>query len=112
MRYQTKGESLDNLSETNSIEFPKEGTYLVKIIRNSDLAVSWYPMEWDWYKNGPEGDLFCWTGGNFGCDCNRHASFERGLKNNIDLEDWPCGHSLYSVPYAILPDGTRIHIDE
>ncbi len=50
-----------------------------------------------------------WTEGNFGCDCNRQATF-KGDEEYIDAE-CNIADNKYLVLYAELPDGTRIAID-
>ena len=55
-----------------------------------------------------DGDVFWWTEGNFGCDCNRHIVFEgKHDKDHI----FPCGYKEYTVLYCELPDGTKVSID-
>ena len=97
---------------TDNIELPKEGTYVAKIIRNSDCEISFYSIKWDWTKNGDRGDLYWWTDGNFGCDCNRYMSFERGKGREPKDDYCKCGYDCYTVPYVILPDGIKIKIDD
>lgn len=53
---------------------------------------------------------YCWTEGNFSCDCNRADFFKRaaGEKEN---DDEPCGDMAYRVPRLIFEDGTEIELD-
>lgn len=85
-------------------------TYQVLIRRNSDGVERLRTVEWDWFKNGEHGDLYWWTEGNFGCDCNRKWEFERAYGEPIS-EQGPCGRAAYTVVKAILPNGLEIPID-
>lgn len=56
--------------------------------------------------------------GNGGCDCNRGLMFAQSGGVDTDAmtdeemdEQWPCGHSRFSVPYLEWEDGTRTAID-
>ena len=81
-----------------------------------------YEIEWDWFKNGEDGDFFWWTNGNFQCDCNRRMSFNRAGGMNeervAEIEDemdkrerGACSDGAYSALYAELTDGTKIPLD-
>lgn len=87
-------------------------SYQVAIRQNATGEIRMHEIDFtDWGKPDGYTDLFWWTDGNFGCDCNRKASFY-----NVGIDepgmDFPCGHEAYSVLYAILPDGKKILIDE
>jgi len=84
-------------------------SYLVKIKKNETGEIRECKMEFDWFKENGD-DYFWWTEGNFGCDCNRHNEFRRA--NGESWQDIECSSHLYTVIEAILPDGTRIPIDE
>jgi hypothetical protein len=53
---------------------------------------------------------FWWSrqNGNGGCDCNR-GDFWHG---DGEDHDYPCGETLFSVPYLIWEDGTKTLIDD
>ena len=87
------------------------------LIRNNETGEErLYPL----CKEVPWGDgsYYWWTEGNMSCDCNRHMSFLRaGGPGPVDDPHWndvdrDCGDGAYSVPYAVLEDGTRIALDE
>jgi hypothetical protein len=62
----------------------------------------------------PHGIWFMWTGGNYGCDCNRDLYFGRaeGIDEGVLWErESGCGTTRYTVPYIDLENGTRIAID-
>ncbi len=68
-----------------------------------------YKYEWD------DGQMFWWTDGNFGCDCNRELEFIRASGRAVTEEEFDnseCGTTVYTVLHAILPDGTIIPIEE
>jgi len=65
----------------------------------------------DWDRNNDEGQLFWWTEGNFGCDCNRGAEFERAKDMSYDIINSSCGHNKYSVIEAIFENGDVLEID-
>lgn len=88
--------------------------YSVLIRDNETGEARTYSMgdiEWD------DSSEFWWTEGNFGCDCNRHLSFLRaGGPGPADDPHWnnadrACGETAYTVPYAVLEDGTQIVLD-
>lgn len=93
-------------------------TYKVAIRKNATGEVRVREYAYDWFKDAARSeessDMFWWTEGNFGCDCNRYLEFERAGGNEPDMNDesrGQCGMEAYSVLYADLPDGTRIKID-
>jgi hypothetical protein len=53
---------------------------------------------------------FWWSrwNGNAGCDCNR-GDFWHGDEED---HDYPCGYELFSVPYIVFEDGTKVMIDK
>lgn len=66
----------------------------------------------EWLDHTP----FFWSreGGNYGCDCNRGATFDqaRGIDTDVMDDDcFPCGEGRYIVPKLILDDGTEVVID-
>ncbi len=54
----------------------------IKDTETGEVRVTEFPYEDD--------DLFWWTDGNFGCDCNRWLTFERAGGNEPDLDDMSC----------------------
>lgn len=71
----------------------------VVVVRNSDGArVEDRP---DWREPGHRhytwDDLFWWTEGNMGCDCNRHLVFERAQGREPPDEECVCGTTRYHV---------------
>lgn len=100
---------------------PDDG-YLVELIDSTTGEVRWFKINWpgaSWHKKDhPEGDLFWWTEGNFGCDCNRGMSFVRaqdGWNEEAAPEDWAddigCGHTRYRATWAWTEDGSFVRID-
>lgn len=81
--------------------------YQVLIIRNSDELARMRTVETNW----SHVDKSWWKHGNMSCDCNRYLEFERA-GGDYPREECQCGHDAYSVPYALLPDGRKIAIDE
>lgn len=95
--------------------------YVAIIRRNADGLVRRCPQEMDW----DDGDVFWWTDGNFGCDCNRGIEFDctdPGTEGTepLPLKDWdefkdsyPCGNEAYTVlgcevgDRTVLIDGVR-----
>lgn len=51
------------------------------------------------------------------CDCNRHHEWLRaGGSGPVEDPHWnnadhPCGESTYSIPHAVLEDGTQVLLD-
>jgi hypothetical protein len=86
-------------------------TYFVRIRKNETGEVRNAEMEWDWLRNGPGGDMFWWTDGNFGCDCNRELQFEYAVGKEYDEIVCECSTGRFTVLDANLPDGTVIKID-
>jgi hypothetical protein len=92
-------------------------SYTVAIRKNATGEVRMYQCDFDWDKGGGHTDLFWWTDGNFGCDCNRHLSWLRaGGPGPPEDPHWnkaehKCGGTAYSVLYAALPDGSQVEID-
>ncbi len=78
-----------------------EGSYRVLLRDNQTNEERWYTVDSAW-----EDEVYLWTEGNWSCDCNRHLFFY-GDNENVD-----CGDERFSAPYAELPDGTRIVLDE
>lgn len=78
-------------------------SYIVAIRNNATGEVRHCTMEGlEWHQHS----MFWWTEGNFGCDCNRRATWA-----SDDQMESCCGQGDFSVLYAELPDGTRISID-
>lgn len=91
--------------------------YTVVIRRNRDGLVRHYEMP----LTIVNGDIGWWQrhNGNFGCDCNRHDTFERAggtteeeLEAQDEAGEIPCGHSAYTVIELRLPDGTVLPVDD
>lgn len=83
--------------------------YDVLIRRNSDGEIrrrTLTDLEWI------DADIYWWTDGSFGCDCNRFLEFERAAGGDPELETAVCGNSAYTVLKVILPDGSEVKIDE
>ena len=73
----------------------------------------WSLVEWDWFHGGKHDDLFWWTDGNFGCDCNRSDSFYRAAGEENPVQSDNCNdYESFTVSYALLPGGERIAIDD
>lgn len=87
--------------------------YKVAIRKNSTGEIRMASMDLDWFKADGGDDMYWWTEGNFACDCNRHLSWERaGGHEPRDDEEMECGSTAFATLYAVLPDGTRIDIDD
>lgn len=67
-------------------------------------------MDLDWKDDEERSDLFWWTGGNFGCDCNREREFERAIGR--EAGPTKCGVHRFTVIKVVLTDGREIPIDE
>lgn len=80
------------------------GWYHVAIRNNETGEVRMYRHDLAW-----DDDLYQWTEGNYGCDCNRRLFWYRA--NGDEAEEIICGETAFSALYAELPDGTRIEID-
>lgn len=85
-------------------------SYRVALRKNSTGEIRMVPIDWDWIRDGDD-DLYWWTDGNYGCDCNRFLCFERADGTEPDFKDAECGEAAYTALYAELPDGTRVKID-
>lgn len=79
----------------------EDSPMVVTVIRESDGARVVDVPEWR-----PEGsrfytwhDVFWWTEGNMGCDCNRHLTFERAHGREPADEELVCGGVLLGTPY-------------
>lgn len=87
-------------------------SYIAVIQRLSDGEIRRCPQTMDWDDGDDQGlgsDLFWWTEGNLGCDCNRGNFFARAAGEPDP--DVPCGESLYRVIEFELPDGRHIPCD-
>lgn len=82
-------------------------TISVEMRDNTSGETRIIPMNLPWHKSSH----FCWTEGNFRCDCNRYAIFMRDKGIDIEDEDWECGDTRFSVIRAIFPDGSEELID-
>lgn len=80
--------------------------YTVLIRKNETGEERLRRIDLDW----GEGSEYWWQEGNMSCDCNRANEFLR-VKGAGNL-DHPCGFAAYTVPWAELPDGTRVEIDQ
>lgn len=80
-------------------------TYTVTIRRNADGETRDYQSTcpWQTYDDGTD-NLYWWTEGNGGCDCNRSMCFAQagGEPTNIDV---PCGETAYRILRFTLEDG-------
>lgn len=94
-----------------TVTTPPAGNYDVLIRRNADGLGRVRRIDWNWNKNGEGGDMYWWTDGNFGCDCNREWEFQRAGGEPIS-DDPVCGGSRYTVVKIILPDGEEIPVDQ
>jgi hypothetical protein len=64
-----------------------------------------------------ESSEFWWTDGNYGCDCNRFATFLRGKgvpEEKVAGMEWPCRYDKYPdgrfrVVEIVLTDGTVVY---
>lgn len=84
-------------------------SYQVLIRNNATGEERLYQYDFDW----GDSSLFLWTEGNYGCDCNRSLFFRRAVGEKVGCtESVDCGETAFSIPYAIMPDGTRIQIDD
>ena len=86
--------------------------YKVKRRNNSTGEVREWDTksEWDFDKHwGDSSELFWWTEGNFGRDCNRELVFYDWSE---EADDRQCGETEYTVIHAELEDGTIIPIDD
>jgi hypothetical protein len=86
------------------------------VIRNNatgEVRMKLQPYEWVDDDDGG-GQLYVWTDGNFGCDCNRAMEFARA-GGATEEEAWDaeveCGETAFSVPHVILPDGSQVPVD-
>jgi hypothetical protein len=88
--------------------------YTVVLRRNADGE----SRRVEGYGEWRDGTEFWWTEGNFGCDCNRWAEFERAGGHEPDDDDWAdvpgCLNDppLYTAIKAILEDGTEMPLDK
>ena len=80
-------------------------SYKVFIVLNATGEGRWFESETPW----SEGCEYLWTEGNFGCDCNRALFF---YDWGAEADNYGCGDAAFSVPYAELPNGRRIMLDE
>lgn len=82
--------------------------FKVMIRKNDTREVRFYEeTQYNW-----EDSLeYLWTEGNYGCDCNR-AKFFAWADNEKPPEETECGSILYTIPYAILEDGTKVELDD
>lgn len=90
-------------------------SYKVAIRKNSTGEVRISSYDFEWYKSAEYTDLFWWTEGNYGCDCNRHLEFERAtgrVLEDHEISDAKCGEDAYTCLWAELPSGERIVIDQ
>lgn len=89
--------------------------YKVAIRNNAtgEVAIAEIGLDWKFPSEEDSGDIFWWTEGNMGCDCNRELEWRRAKDEEIpDDFDYECGDGRFSVLYAELPDGERVSIDE
>ncbi len=88
-------------------------SYVAVIRRNSDGLVRECPQTTDWHDADADGagsDLFWWTDGNGGCDCNRANFFARA--GGEPDPDEVCGETNYRVIEFRLPDGRVVPCDD
>jgi hypothetical protein len=56
--------------------------------------------------------IFIWAEGNYSCDCNRKAFFERAMNEpKSSADEYPCGDGRYKVEITRENDGTLIYSD-
>lgn len=58
---------------------------------------------------------YWWTDGNMGCDCNRWIEWHRAGGQEPNMDDAKCDHEgakAFSVPCAILANGTVVLVDQ
>ncbi|MBX6316133.1 MAG: hypothetical protein IRY99_24965, partial [Isosphaeraceae bacterium] len=84
--------------------------YAVAIRNNTTGEVRVADVDLAW-REGRDGSRWWWTGGNFGCDCNRRLVFERAGGVDIDPASVECGDGGYSVLWVELPDGRHVPIE-
>lgn len=82
-------------------------SYFVEIRNNATGVVRKCEFDFAWDKEGSE---FCWTEGNFSCDCNRAQFFAQA--NGEDDPNRHCGSTQYTAIKSVLPDGTEIPLDD
>ena len=72
-------------------------------------------FDWPWSHDpsddSAEGLEFCWTEGNWSCDCNRALEWMRRVKHMdedaIKAAGTPCGHERYEL-VALTLDGESV----
>ena len=59
-------------------------------------------------------DVYWWTDGNMGCDCNRSLCFARAggaTEEEAWAQEIDCGDTRFTAIKAILADGREIELD-
>ncbi|KKN08954.1 hypothetical protein LCGC14_1051430 [marine sediment metagenome] len=85
-------------------------TVHIKDTTTGEVRTRHYDKDWD----DPDlANYFWWTEGNFSCDCNRGAEFDRagGLPEKVEEGDWePCntGPNRYTLEKIVTDDGTEV----
>lgn len=76
-------------------------------------------LDLDWGDGDGHGQIYWWTDGNYGCDCNRALEWIRATGREPTDEEYDAadcspfdGPQRYVVDFVELPDGQRIPIDE
>ena len=79
--------------------------YKVAIRNNAtgEVRLCGYDLEWQDHSE------YWHTDGNEGCDCNAKHAFDG---DRLCQSDNPCGHTAYSILYAILPSGESVPLEE
>lgn len=98
------GRQLGEIHKDGCVLIPENG-YDVILKRNSDGEIRITHCQWDWKG---DGDIYYWTDGNGGCDCNQSLFFARAKGETV--QETKCGETEYFPLYAQLPDGKRIGI--
>ena len=60
-----------------------------------------------WKEEWTEHSLFLWTGGDLGCDCQRHLIFHEKTRERYH-DDVPCGSRRYTLVGIWLSNGGNI----
>ena len=83
----------------------KRGIVRATLRRTSDGAVKEVVDE-GWGEDGAEAAEFCWTEGNYSCDCNRAIFFGDGEEPDSDA----CGETRYRL-LSLSVDGEDMEMD-
>jgi len=79
--------------------------FTVEIKRTADGRVARWHSDQEW----EEIDLYRWTDGNYGCDCNREIYFMEAIGAKVDDQaDLVCGETRFQVLRITSDDGSRL----